>query len=104
MAIKLKAPTKKPKLNRTNIKSPIGKLDGGLGASAGKKFKSSTLSNQFANRPVLQAPKIDPAPKNTNPIAGVSNTLIETNTHERYKNKIKKAIIVTKIVYDVLIF
>ena len=80
MAIKLKAPTKKPKLNRTNIKSPIGKLDGGLGASAGKKFKSSTLSNQFANRPVLQAPKIDPAPKNTNPIAGVSNTLIETNT------------------------
>ena len=82
MAIKLKikAPKAKPKLNKTNIKSPIGQLGGGIGSPAGKKFKSSTLSNQFANQPVLQAPKIDPAPKNTNPIAGVANTLIETNT------------------------
>ena len=62
---------KAPKLNKTNIKSPIGSLGGGsvLGAPAGKKFKSSTLSNQFANQPVLQAPKIDKSPVNTNPIA-----------------------------------
>ena len=73
---------KAPKLNKTNIKSPIGSLGGGsvLGAPAGKKFKSSTLSNQFANQPVLQAPKIDKSPVNTNPIAGVSQTLAETNS------------------------
>ena len=82
MAIKLKikAPKAKPKLNKTNIKSPIGQLGGGIGAPAGKKFKSSTLSNQFANQPVLQAPKIDKSPVNTNPIAGVSQTLAETNS------------------------
>ena len=82
MAIKLKikAPKAKPKLNKTNIKSPIGQLGDGLGAPAGKKFKSSTLSNQFRNQPVLQAPKIDKSPVNTNPIAGVSQTLAETNS------------------------
>ena len=82
MAIKLKikAPKAKPKLNKTNIKSPIGQLGGGIGSPAGKKFKSSTLSNQFANQPVLQAPKIDKSPVNTNPIAGVSQKLAETNS------------------------
>ena len=77
MAIKVKA---KPKLNVTNIKSPIGQLGGGVGSPVGKKFKSSTLSNQFTNQPVLQAPKIDKSPVNTNPIAGVSQTLAETNS------------------------
>ena len=78
--VKIKAPKAKPKLNKTNIKSPIGQLGDGLGAPAGKKFKSSTLSNQFRNQPVLQAPKIDKSPVNTNPIAGVSQTLAETNS------------------------
>ena len=78
--VKIKAPKAKPKLNKTNIKSPIGQLGGGIGSPAGKKFKSSTLSNQFANQPVLQAPKIDKSPVNTNPIAGVSQTLAETNS------------------------
>ena len=80
MAIKVKAPKAKPKLNVTNIKSPIGQLGGGVGSPVGKKFKSSTLSNQFTNQPVLQAPKIDKSPVNTNPIAGVSQTLAETNS------------------------
>ena len=78
--LKIKAPKAKPKLNKTNIKSPIGSLGDGIGSPAGKKFKSSTLSNQFANQPVLQAPKIDKSPVNTNPIAGVSQTLAETNS------------------------
>ncbi len=78
--LKIKAPKAKPKLNKTNIKSPIGSLGDGIGSPAGKKFKSSTLSNQFKNQPVLQAPKIDKSPVNTNPIAGVSQTLAETNS------------------------
>ena len=78
--VKIAAPKAKPKLNKTNIKSPIGQLGSGIGAPTGKKFTSSTLSNQFANQPVLQAPKIDKSPVNTNPIAGVSQTLAETNS------------------------
>ncbi|MBF90098.1 MAG: hypothetical protein CMG75_10705 [Candidatus Marinimicrobia bacterium] len=77
--IKVSTPKIKPKLNKTNIKSPIGQLGGG-GFSVGKKFKSQTLSRQFSNQPVLQAPKIDKSPVNTNPIAGVSQTLAETNS------------------------
>ena len=78
--VKIAVPKAKPKLNKTNIKSPIGQLGSGIGAPTGKKFTSSTLSNQFANQPVLQAPKIDKSPVNTNPIAGVSQTLAETNS------------------------
>ena len=78
--VKIAVPKAKPKLNKTNIKSPIGQLGSGIGAPTGKKFTSSTLSNQFANHPVLQAPKIDKSPVNTNPIAGVSQTLAETNS------------------------
>ena len=78
--VKIAVPKAKPKLNKTNIKSPIGQLGSGIGAPTGKKFKSSTLSNQFANQPVLQAPKIDKSPVNTNPIAGVSQTLAERNS------------------------
>ena len=62
-----------PKLNITNIKSPLG---GAIGP-VNKKFKSQTLSSALGNQPFRKAPKIDPLDTSSQTTAQV---LSQTNS------------------------